>query len=425
METQPNFTLKGDICYSKTKKSLALRPESYLVCIEGKSAGVFDRLPDAYSRLPLADYSGALIMPGLTDLHMHAPQYTFRALGIDMELLEWLENRAFPEEARYQDLDYAAKAYRILVEDLKKGPNTRICLFATVHVPATLLLMDMLEASVLVCMAGKVNMDRNSPVDLMEAGAEASAERTVEWLERCGAYQNCKPILTPRFIPVCSDQLMRRLAEIQQHYRLPLQSHLSENPREQAWVGELCPESRFYGDAYARFGLFGGGVPTIMAHCVWPCEEEIALLRDRGVFAAHCPQSNVNLSSGIAPARRLLEADVRMGLGSDVAGGAHASIFRAMTDAIQVSKLRQTLINRDEAALSLEEVFYLGTVGGGSFFGAAGSFEPGCDADVLVIDDRPLAAPRPLALRDRLERAVYLSDDRHIAAKYVRGRRIV
>jgi guanine deaminase len=168
-----------------------------------------------------------------------------------------------------------------------------------------------------------------------------------------------------------------------------------------------------------------------MAHCVWSGDDEIQLMARQGVFAAHCPQSNTNLSSGIAPVRRLLEAGVPLGLGSDVAGGVHASIFRAMTDAIQVSKLRRVLVSPGEKPLSLEEVFYLGTAGGGAFFGKAGgfgpsgSFEPGYDFDAVIINDTTLAGPQDLPLRDRLERVVYLSDDRNVEAKYVRGKRIV
>jgi guanine deaminase len=235
---------------------------------------------------------------------------------------------------------------------------------------------------------------------------------------------------------------MRGLGEMRREYCLPVQSHLSENRKEIEWVKELCPRSGGYGAAYRDFGLFGGSAPTVMAHCVWSDEKEITLMAKQGVFAAHCPQSNTNLSSGIAPMRRLLEAGVPAGLGSDIAGGAHSSIFRAMVDAIQVSKLRQVLMQPgplpgiDEKALTLEEAFYLGTAGGGAFFGnaaspdgegpgAAGSFEPGFDFDALVIDDADLAAPFELSIRDRLERVVYLSDERHIAAKYARGRKVL
>jgi guanine deaminase len=340
---------------------------------------------------------------------------------MDMELLEWLETRAFPEEAKYQDTSYAFRAYTALVEDLQQGPNTRVCLFGTVHVPATLLLMDLLEDSGLVCMVGKVNMDRNCPDTLREQNAAYSVAATREWLERCGTYKRCKPILTPRFIPSCTDELLRGLSEIRQQYNVPVQSHLSENLQEIAWVRELCPESNCYGDAYTQFDLFGGDVPTIMAHCVYSGNEEIALMQRRGVYVAHCPQSNMNLSSGIAPVRRYLEAGLSIGLGSDVAGGAHTSIFRAMTDAIGVSKLRRCTGTGNEAPLTLEEAFYLGTQGGGSFFGQVGSFEAGYEFDALVMEDPHPAPPFPLSLRERLERIVGCSDERAILEKYVQG----
>jgi guanine deaminase len=300
--------------------------------------------------------------------------------------------------------------------------------------------MDMLEESGLVSLTGKVNMDRNSPASLCEKNAAFSLAETETWLGACvshnnGKYRNTAPILTPRFIPSCSDELLRGLSRLQKKYALPVQSHLSENRGEIEWVRKLCPESRGYGDAYEGFGLFGGDAPTVMAHCVWSDEKEIARMAERGVFIAHCPQSNTNLASGIAPVRSFLRAGVSAGLGSDMAGGVHSSIFRAMTDAIQVSKLRRHINGSSvspnaEAALSLEEAFYLGTAGGGGFFklcemGASGSFEKGCDFDALVIDDTELAAPFELSIRDRLERLVYLSEDRHIKEKYVRGRKIV
>jgi guanine deaminase len=424
------FAIRGDICWSKSPGALETMPDSFLVCTdEGKSAGVFARLPDQYAALPVCDYRGRLVIPGLVDLHTHAPQFAIRGVGLDLELLDWLSLHAFPEEAKYRDIDYARTAYGLLAEHLKRGPNTRIALFATVHVPATMILMDLLENSGLVSMAGKVNMDRNSPDDLREESAAASLGATREWLRLCVTrkYVNTRPILTPRFIPSCSDELMRGLGALRREDKLPVQSHLSENPREVEWVRELCPSSEGYGAAYRDFDLFGDApqeavAPTVMAHCVWSDESEISLMSQRGVFAAHCPQSNANLASGIAPVRQLFNAGVQAGLGSDIAGGSNTSIFRAMSDAIQVSKLRRQ-------AITLEEAFYCGTIGGGAFFGKAGmgfagSFDPGYELDALVINDSALAAPCDLPLRSRLERAVYLSDNTHIEAKYVRGKLI-
>ena len=417
--------IKGDICYSKDKNNLAIVPDGYLVCEDGRSAGVFDRLPQSYQGIPLEDYSGKLVVPGLTDLHIHAPQYAFRGFKMDLELLEWLNTSAFPEEARYADPEYARKAYSLFVDDLRKSPTTRACLFATLHLPATEILMDLLEESGLVTFVGKVSMDRNCPDYLREEDGDAAARAVLDWLEEtAGAYRHVRPILTPRFIPACSDRLMERLGEIQRERRLPVQSHLSENPEEIAWVRQLAPWSQFYGDAYDHFGLFGGEVPTIMAHCVHCPSQEVERMREKGVYIAHCPQSNSNLASGAAPVRLFLDRDMPVGLGSDIAGGTILSIFRAMAEAIQVSKLRGRLTGDGLKPLTMEEVFYMGTLGGGSFFGKVGSFEAGYEFDALVLDESRIPHPQKLTVRERLERFLYLSGEDWILHKYVQGRKL-
>ena len=431
-----NFVLKGDICFSKYSDTLSCLEKGYLVCINGKVEGVFNKLPESYHSLKIVDYSSCLIIPGLVDLHIHAPQFAIRGLGMDLELLDWLENHAFVEEVKYANSEYAYNAYNAFVEHLKQGPNTRMAVFATIHTKATLILMDLLEKSGLVSMVGKVNMDRNCPPSLREKSASSSIAATEEWLAACtgnNAYKNTKPILTPRFIPSCSDKLMKKIGELQKKYNLSVQSHLSENRKEIEWVRDLRPESSGYGAAYKDNDLFGSdencNVPTLMAHCTWSDDDEITLMAQRQVYAVHCPQSNTNLSSGIAPVRRFLKAGVPVGLGSDIAGGAHSSIFKAIADSIQVSKLRRVLLDNDEKALSLEEAFYMATVSGGAFFeksglGASGSFEAGNDFDVLVIDDKNLSPPFELSIKERLERVVYLSDDRNIKAKYVKGNKL-
>lgn len=421
-----NFVLKGDICYSTSLKELNTAPDAYLVCLDGKSAGVFDVLPEQYQDFRLIDCTDKLILPGLVDLHTHAPQFPNRALGMDLELIEWLNTYTFPEETKYADLAFAEEAYRIFVQALQRSPNTRSVIFATPHVPATVLLMNLLEASGLVTMVGKVNMDRNAPEPLCEASADASLGDTRTWLsEVMGQYQRTSPILTPRFIPSCSDELMAGLGEIQREFSFPVQSHLSENPREIDWVRELVPDAETYGHAYYRHGLFGGHVPTVMAHCVWPTAEEFALIQKQQVFVAHCPQSNMNLASGIAPVRRYLDAEIPVGLGSDVSGGVHLSMFRAIQDAIASSKLYWRLIDPEAAPLSLEEGFYLATLGGGRFFGQVGSFEPGFEFDALVLDDQAISDAGTHAIPDRLARAVYLSDTRHLERKFVGGLEIL
>ena len=420
------FALKGTICYSISPQELSITPNSYLICSQGKCAGIFPVLPEKYRGIPCTDYKDDLIIPGLTDLHVHAPQYTFRASGMDLELLDWLNTYAFPQEARYENLEFARSAYSIFAEDMKKSPNTRACIFGTLHVPATELLMELMDKTGLKTMIGKVNMDRNGSPILQETSAEASAQATVTWIEdTLNRFENTTPILTPRFTPACTDQLMAKLSQIQKKYHLPMQSHLSENFGEIEWVKELCPGTHFYGEAYHQFQLFGGDCPTIMAHCVHSSDEEIALMKKQGVYIAHCPQSNTNLSSGIAPARHYLEAGLHVGLGSDIAGGTSLSILRAMADAIQVSKLYWRLVDSSAKPLTLEEAFYLGTEGGGSFFGKVGSFREGYEFDAVILNSSTIPTPLSLSPKDRLERLVYLSDDRNITGKYVSGRKIL
>lgn len=419
---QDTFALKGNLLYTPECGRLELHPASYLVCEQGKSAGIFSELPERWRGIRVDDYGDRLILPGLVDLHVHASQYAYRGLGMDMELLDWLECNAFPEESRFADPDYARRAYGIFTDALVRSATTRACIFATLHRPATLTLMELLEQAGLPCYVGKVNMDRNSP-DILRETTEQSLSETRLWLEQSKGFAKVRPMLTPRFVPSCTDELMAGLGQLQREFGTAMQSHLSENLSEIRWVSELCPDTRFYGEAYARAGLFGGDCPTIMAHCVWSGAEERALMKQNGVFIAHCPQSNMNVSSGIAPIKSYLAEGQKVGLGSDVAGGAHLSIFRAMTDAIQCSKLRWRLVDQETPALTLPEAFYMATKGGGAFFGKVGSFEEGYELDAVVMDDSNLPTTRDCTLAERLERVVYLSDGQP-CAKYAAGVRL-
>jgi guanine deaminase len=415
-----NCVLKGHVVWCDTPQTVRAVPHGYLAYENGRCAGVFAELPERYRALPLIDYQGKLIIPGLYDLHLHAPQFAYRGLGMDLELIDWLNAYAFPEEAKYEDLAYAGRAYAAFADALKRSFTVRFCCYATLHAPATLLLSELLEASGLQGYVGKLSMDRNAPENLCEASPDAAAKDCEDWIvEMQKRFHRIRPMITPRFIPSCTDALMAKLRGLMETYGVPVQSHLSENRDEIAWVRKLCPDTKHYADAYDRFGMLGRN--AVMAHAVYPEAEEIALLARRGTMVAHCPASNMNLRSGIAPARKLLSAGVRMGLGSDVAGGESIDILRAAADAMRVSKLYWRMADQESRALSFAEVFHMATKGGGSFFGKAGSFEEGYMLDALVLDDRALRTTRDLTVPQRLERALYLSGDLKIVEKYVDG----
>ncbi|MCR5324894.1 MAG: amidohydrolase family protein [Lachnospiraceae bacterium] len=417
------FALHGDVCYAQEPGKPVCREDSYVVCVDGKCAGVFDVLPEKFKGIEVINLDNMLITPGFVDLHLHAPQYSYRGLGMDMELLDWLEEITFPEEAKYADDEYAKEAYGVFVSDLRKSPTTRANIFATIHKDATLTLMKQLEEAGLAGYVGKVNMDRNSP-DTYRETEEGSVRTTLEWLDECGDFEHIKPIITPRFVPSCTDGLMRELGRIASERALPVQSHLSENISEVEWVKELAPDSKGYADAYDRFGLFGNAGPCVMAHCIYMRDDEIELMKKRGVFVAHSPQSNMNIRSGIAPMRRFFEDGVKCGLASDVAAGSSINMFKAVTDAIQVSKLYWRLIDDSRKALTFPEAFYLATKGGGEFFGKVGSFEEGYEFDAIAIDDSMAKTNLELNIAQRLERTMYLGHAGFIKAKFVAGRRL-
>ena len=421
-----SFVLRGGIAFSKDRNNLTTYYRGYLVCIDGICKGAFPELPDQYKDLSLYDYGERLIIPGMTDLHVHAPQYTFRGIGMDEELLEWLSTYTFPEEAKYADIEYAKKAYSYFAEDLKRCFTTRAVVFGTLHNEATIQLMDLLEDTGVITYVGKVNMDRNGGVGLQEESAEASLTATIDWLEKIeGRYKNTKPILTPRFIPSCSDDLMKGLGKLSVERNLRIQSHLSENQSEVAWVKELVPDSTSYANAYEMFDTMGSSqLPTIMAHCVYSDEEEMRILKEHGAFIAHCADSNMNLTSGIAPIRKFLDAGIKVGLGTDVAAGSSMNMLKTMLISLQASKMYYRLVDTDVKQLSFEEVFYLATMGGGEYFGNVGTFKDGYEFDAVVIDDSKMYSMRDMSIRERVERMCYNDADVNIKDKYVAGKKV-
>ena len=416
------YALKGNLIWTEEPGCFRVLENGYLLIKDDRIAAVS---AEPFAGVMTEDFGSRLIIPGLYDLHLHAPQYMFAGLFMDDELLVWLDKHTFPLEARFSDIDFAAKAYKAFVDDLKYSFTVRASVFGTIHKDSTLLLMSLLEEAGLHGYVGKVSMDRNSPDSLRETTADA-IEDELEFLDKVSEYRNVKPIVTPRFIPSCSAGLLCALGSISREHDLPVQTHLDENPGEIEWVKELMPDSKSYAEAYERFGLLD--TKSIMAHCVWITEEEMDILQSHGSYIAHSPSSNMNLSSGIAPVRRFLERGMNIGLATDTAGGSSLSMLRMITDAIASSKLRWRLVDDSLAPLRFSEAFYLASKGGGSFFGNAGSFEEGYAADILVLDDASsemtVLSPE-LSLPEKLEFYAYRAPDRRPFAKYVAGKRIV
>ena len=418
---------KAHILYTKEENRFEVMENGYVaVGADGRVTGVAADLASIDSEgAEIIDFGDRLLIPAMNDLHVHAPQYRNQGIAMDLELLPWLQNYTFPEEAKYADTAYAERMYRRFVRDLWRFGTMRACVFATSHTAGTRLLMQLFQETGMGALVGKVGMNRNcpeslseKPEDMVQGYEELIAEFSADAADPSPLV---RPIITPRFIPSCTSEMLRACGELAAKYQLPVQSHLSENKDEIAWVQELEPESTSYGDAYDRYGLFGQ-TPTIMAHCVWTDGEELELMKRRGVVVAHCPTSNFNVASGMAPIRKFLDEGLRIGLGSDISGGHDLSIFRMMVYAIQVSKMHYQQ-NHARPFLTLSEAFWLATKSAGSFFGQVGSFEPGYEFDALVIDDSDLNHDN-YSMLERLERYIYLGDDRQIKHRFCRGKEI-
>ena len=415
-----NKIYKAHIIYTKEKNSFEVLENGYVVVdADGHVTTVTSNLASVNCKdVEMIDLGNRLLIPAMNDLHVHAPQYRNQGLAMDLELLPWLQDYTFPEEMKFANLAYAERMYSRFVHDLWRFGTMRACVFATIHTESTRLLMHLFQEAGMGALVGKVGMNRNCPDGLTE-----SVEEMTKGYEELINEETTKvkSIITPRFIPSCTPEMLRACGELAAKYQLPVQSHLSENKDEIAWVRKLEKVSTCYGNAYDRYGLFGQ-TPTVLAHCVWTEGEELELMKQRDVMVAHCPTSNLNVASGMAPIRHFLNEGLHVGLGSDISGGHDLSIFRMMVYAIQVSKMHYQQ-NHERPFLTLSEAFWMATKSAGSFFGRVGSFEPSYEFDALVIDDEDLNHDN-YSLLERLERYIYLGDDRQIVHRFCCGKEI-
>ncbi len=415
--------LKGNIVHAPLCGKIETVENGCLVLKDnGTICEITPAVPQGFAG-EVIDYGDKLIMQSFADMHLHAPQYPMLGMGMDLPLIDWLNTYTFKTEARFADLDYAQRIYRKLAEDLITGGTTRVVMFSSLHTDATLVLMKCLEEAGVTGYVGKVNMDRNSGEYLQET-TEDSKRETLRWLDACSDFKTIKPILTPRFTPSCTDELMAWLGKLANERGLYVQSHLSENTREIAWVRELHPDCAQYWESYDKYGLWKDH--TIMAHCVHSDAREREAMREHGVVTAHCAGSNINICSGVAPVRTMLDEGNWVTIGSDIAGGALLAMNKVITMSIRASKFRHMMTDGKEKFLSVNEGYYLGTSSGHRYFGDHDGFVKGNKLHAIVVDDSIFTEmTRPLSLSERFERAVYQMDKTSIAAVWSEGKKVV
>ncbi|KAM9465251.1 guanine deaminase-like isoform 1-T1 [Salvelinus alpinus] len=371
-------------------------------------------------------------MPGMVDTHIHASQYSYAGTALDLPLLQWLNTYTFPVEARYKDLEFARNVYTHVVKRTLRNGTTTACYFATIHTDASLLLGQIADDFGQRALVGKVCMDTNNFVPHYRETPEESHDETNRFISEMlkKKYPLVRPVVTPRFALSCSAALLGHLGEIAQNNNLHIQSHISETKEEVKLVKELFPDYDSYTDVYHKHNLLTD--KTVMAHGCHLTDEELKLFREKGASVAHCPNSNISLCSGMLDARRVLNHKVKLGLGTDVAGGYSPSMLDAVRRTLDTSKAL-TIQDPQYQTLTFEEVFRLATLGGSQALSLdehTGNFQVGKDFDALRVNTAIEGGPIDLINHGEgpkvlLEKFLNLGDDRNIAEVYVAGKRVV
>ena len=411
----------GNIITSGSYDELKVIPDAYVVVKDGFIEEVSEKLEERYAKEQIVDYDNRLIIPAFSDLHMHAPQYTQRGIGMDCLLFDWLNNYTFPQEARFQDNTYARSVYAKLIRDFLLHGSFHLALFTTIHYDACDILFRMLEESGLYAYTGITNMDRNS-TDYYMDDTEESLKKTEEFILSHSDSDRVKPILIPRFAPTCSRELMTGLGEFAKKYDLGVHTHLVESKAEAAWAKELYPECASDGEIYEKYGLLEGSGPKIFAHVIFPSETEERILKEYHGISVHCPDSTSNVTAGIMPVSLMHDKGLEIALGSDVGGGHFLGIYHQIARATQISKMKE-FYEEGYRRIRLANAFYMTTVTGGSIFDRVGRIEKGYRFNALVIDNM-LDEEYQTSLEDALERFCYIGDDRNIHERYIDGNRV-
>ncbi|MGB0928909.1 MAG: guanine deaminase [Pikeienuella sp.] len=389
--------------------------ENGTIIAVGEAADMISAAPGA-TRI---DYGKRLIAPGFVDAHNHYPQTGIIA-SWGKRLIDWLNTYTFPEEMRFGDADYAAAIAETYLDLLIANGVTSAAAFCTIHPESVDALFTASLARGMRMTCGKVMMDRNAPDGLRDdaqTGYDDSAALIAKWQGR----GRLTYAITPRFAPTSSEaQLAAAGALWAEHPSCAMQTHLSEQVEEIAWMQELFPRDADYLSVYERHGLCRVG--AIMGHAIHLTDRERAALAETGAAVSHCPTSNAFIGSGLCDVKGLRQQGLTVGLATDIGGGSSFSMLATMKSAYEIGQLRGD-------ALSPSQLWWLATVGSANALRVddkVGALAAGMEADICVFD--PAATPvlaqrtaRAESIEDLLFALLILGDDRAIAATWVNG----
>ncbi|MBK5927467.1 guanine deaminase [Rhodobaculum claviforme] len=393
------------------------------VLIEGghiAALGPAEVLRPAHPGARVHDYGRALISAGFVDCHMHYPQTGIIA-SWGRRLIDWLDRYTFPEEMRLADPAHARTIAALACDLAIDHGTTTFASYCTTAAHSADAIFEAAATRGLRIIAGRTCMDRNAPPGLVDT-PERAAEETAALIARWHGRGRAGYAITPRFAPTSSPAQLAALGALwAAHPDCAMQTHLSEQTEEVAWVAELFPAARDYLDVYAGAGLCGPG--AVFGHAIHLTARERAHLARSGAGVAHCPTSNTFIGSGLCDVAGLKADGIAVGLASDTGGGSSFSMLRTMAAAYEVGQLRGR-------ALHPAELWWLATGGSAEVLrlgDRVGRLAPGMEADVVVIDldsTRAIAqrAARAETLWEALFPTIMMGDDRAVRAVWADGR---
>ncbi|WDT66785.1 guanine deaminase [Companilactobacillus crustorum] len=428
------IVFEGTVISSATFDKADFTPE-VLTCVD--QSGTIDRVISAtdsdYQSVKQAAIdnhvlhkipNGSFLLPGFTDLHIHAPQWPQAGLALDKPLNEWLTDYTFPLEAKFQDLNYAESIYHSLVNELLANGTTTGLYFGSIHTDANLVLAKVCAQLGQRAFIGKIAMDNpdQTPDYYRDSSAAEAIDQTENFIQQLQAFQEktqaeLTPVITPRFVPSCTDETLLGLGELAQKYNLPIQSHCSES----IWEDQYAVKRFHKRDAQVldQFGLLTD--KAVMAHGTQLTDQDLTLFSQTQTAIAHCPISNIYFGNGIMRVNAAHQQNVKIGLGTDISGGFSPSIYRNMQQAIMSSQMLQDS-GQKQSRITAANAFYLATIGGAEALHLnSGQIKPGFKADFQIVHDQYFDVSSNNS-QEIFERLVYHKSKENIEQVYVSGK---
>ncbi|MCT4556513.1 MAG: guanine deaminase [Pelagimonas sp.] len=383
------------------------------------AVGTADDLRLRYPEAQIHDHGPGLLVPGFVDAHAHYPQTGIIA-SWGKRLIDWLNTYTFPEETRFADLTYARQIAGQYLDLLLDHGTTTVCSFCTIHPASVDALFEAAQERNMRIFAGKTCMDRNAPDGLRDS-AQSAYDDSQRLLDRWHGTARGSYVITPRFSPTSTPEQLSALGALwAAHPECLMQTHLSEQTDEIAWVKSLFPQARDYLDTYEAHGLLGEN--GLYGHAIHLENREKDRLQELGAALVHCPTSNTFIGSGLFDMEGLTRSGLRVGLATDTGGGSSFSMLRAMAAAYEIGQLRGR-------PLHPSELLWLATQGSARALRAddqVGNLAPGLEADFQLLDlgATPAIAQRSARAGDIWEAlfpTIMMGDDRCVKQTWVAG----